>query len=214
MESDPRMDVIFDKNGEGNYQGVDLTTPYAEQYSLFYEKKDYYSSFDSATFSRNRLIPGITVSASEVSFAKAEAYQRGLASGDAKAAFVKGVQQSVDFYFWVNSLSAYRPPVEKPDNATVVAFAEGKWNEANNKLEVIGTQKWINYGVLQPAHAWAEIRRTGYPVLSFPADNAAQTVKAVPNRFRYPKSEVDLNTENYNAVKSKDNWTDKMFWAK
>ena len=214
MEGDPRIDIIFDKNGEGNYQGVDMTTPYAEQYSLFYEKRDYYSAYDSATFSRNRLIPGLTVSASEVSFAKAEAYQRGLASGDAQTAFVTGVRQSVDFYYWLNSLSTYRPPVAKPDDATIIAFAEDKWNAAADKLEVIGVQKWLNYGILQPAHAWAEIRRTGYPALSFPVDNAAQTVKEVPNRFRYPKSEVDLNTENYNAVKSQDNWTSKMFWAK
>ena len=214
MAGDPRIDVFFDKNGAGNYQGVDMTTPYAEQYSLLYEKQDYYCPYDSATFSRNRLIPGVTVSAAEVSFAKAEAFQRGLASGDAKAAFVKGIQQSVDFYFWLNAQSTYRTPVEKPSAATVTAFAEDKWNKASDKLNAIGTQKWLNYGILQPAHAWAEVRRTGYPALSFPADNAAQTVKQVPNRFRYPKSEVDLNTANYNAYKAKDNWTDKMFWAK
>jgi len=214
MAGDPRIDVFFDKNGGGNYQGVDMAAPYDEQYSLFYENRYFYSAFDSATFSRNRLIPGVTVSAAEVSFAKAEAYQRGLSSGDAKAAFVKGVQQSTDFYFWLNSQGAYRPPVAKPGDATVVAFAEGKWNGAIDKLEAIGVQRWINYGILQPAHAWAEIRRTGFPALSFPDDNAAQIIKQVPNRFRYPKSEVDLNTENYNTVKAKDNWTDKMFWAK
>ena len=214
MAGDPRIDVFFDKNGEGNYQGVDMDTPYDVQYSLFYENRAYYSAFDSATFSRNRLIPGITVSAAEVSFAKAEVYQRGLASGNAKAAFVRGMQQSADFYFWLNEQSAYRPPVEKPDDATIIAFAESKWDAATDKLEAIGVQKWINYGVLQPAHAWAEIRRTGYPVLTFLPDNAAQTVKDVPNRFRYPKSEVDLNTDNYKAVQSQDNWTSKMFWAK
>ena len=214
MEDDPRLDVIFDKNGAGNFQGVDWSIPYDEQYSLFYENRKYYSSYDSATFSRNRLIPGVTVSASEVSFAKAEIYQRGLASGDAKAAFVKGIQQSVDFYFWLNAQSAYRTAVVKPDDAAVTTFAEDKWDAATDKLEAIGVQKWINYGVLQPAHAWAEIRRTGFPALTFPSDNAAQTIKEVPNRFRYPKSEVDLNTENYNAAKAQDNWTSKMFWAK
>jgi len=213
MDGDPRIDIIFDKNGEGNYQGIDMNTPLPEQ-TLLFERGNYYSAYDTATFSRNRLVPGITVSASEVSFAKAEAFQRGLATGDAKAAFVKGIQQSVDFYYWLNSLSTYRPPVEKPDDATIIAFAEEKWDDTTDKLEVIGIQKWLNYGILQPAHAWAEIRRTGYPVLHFPVDNAAQTVKEVPNRFRYPKSEVDLNTENYNAVKSQDNWTGKMFWAK
>jgi len=213
LDGDPRIDVIFDKNGDGNYQGVDMNTPLTEQ-SILFDRGNYYSAYDSATFSRNRLIPGVTVSAAEVLFAKAEAYERGFASGDAKAAFVEGVRQSVDFYFRLNAVSAYRAPVEKPDAAEIIAFAEDKWDTSKDKLETIGIQKWLNYGVLQPAQAWAEIRRTGYPVLFFPDDNAAQTLKQVPNRFRYPKSEVDLNTENYNAVKSKDNWTDKMFWAK
>jgi len=207
------MEIFFDTNAEGNYQGVDMTTPYPEQ-SILFSRGTYYSAYDSATFSRNRLIPGITVSAAEVSFAKAEAYRRGLATGDAKAAFVKGVQQSVDFYYWLNAQSAYRPAVTKPDDATITAFAESRWDAAIDKLEAIGIQKWLNYGILQPAHAWAEIRRTGYPVLFFPVDHAAQTVRDVPNRIRYPKSEVDLNTDNYNTVRSKDNWTDKMFWAK
>jgi hypothetical protein len=85
---------------------------------------------------------------------------------------------------------------------------------ATNKIEAIGVQKWLNYGILQPAQAWTEIRRTGYPQITFPDEQAAQIVKQAPNRFRYPKSEVDLNTDNYNAFKAKDNWTDKMFWAK
>jgi len=214
MTGDPRIDVFFDANGEGNYQGVDLSTPYADQYALFYENRSYYSAYDSATFSRNRLVPGVTVSAAEVSLAKAEAYQRGLASGDAKAAFVTAIRQSVDFYFWLNAQSAYRTPLEKPDDNAVIAFAESKWDAATDKLEAIGVQKWINYGILQPAHAWAEIRRTGFPTLTFPTDNAAQTIQNVPNRFRYPKSEVDLNTDNYDAVRAQDNWTGKLFWAK
>lgn len=213
MKDDPRIDVYFDVNADGVYQGVDMTTPYAEQTVLF-DKGTYYSSFDSATFSRNRKLPGVTVSAAEVSFAKAEAYQRGFASGDAKTAFVEGIKQSCDFYFQVNSLSTYRTALTKPDDAAITDFAEARWNDATDKLEAIGTQKWINYGVLQPAQAWAEIRRTGYPALHFPTDGAAQLIQNVPNRFRYPASERDNNTENYQAVSGKDNWTDKMFWAK
>jgi hypothetical protein len=214
LQGDPRIEVIFDKNGNGEYQGVETDTPYAEQYSLFYENRNYYSAFDSATFSRNNRIPGVTVTAAEVSFAKAEAYQRGLAAGDAKAAFIEGILQSTAFYFRLNHASAYRPAVTQPGDAAVRAFAEEKWNAATDKLEAIGIQRWLNYGVLQPAQAWAEIRRTGFPALTFADDAAAQTVRQPPNRFRYPKSEVDLNTENYNAVRPKDNWTTKMFWAK
>ena len=213
MEGDPRIDILFDRNREGHYQGVAMTTPLPEQ-SVLFAKGDWYSAFDSATFSRNRLIPGVTVSAAEVSFAKAEAFLRGFAKGDAKAEFVKGVGQSVDFYFRLNAQSAWRPPVKKPDEAAVIAFAEEKWNTSANQLEAIGIQKWLNYGILQPAHAWTEIRRTGYPQLTFPVDEAAQVLRQPPNRFRYPKSEVDLNTDNYNAYKAKDNWTDKLFWAK
>lgn len=213
LKDDPRIDVIFDKNADGNYVGVDPHTDYPTQQELF-DTGTYYCAYDTATFSRNKDLPGIIISAAEVSLLKANAYHNGYATGNAKDAFVKGIVLSTEFYYAINSTATYRPPTPAPSTETVKAFAESKWENAINKQEAISTQIWLNFGFLQTTQSWAEIRRTGYPDLYFPTDDASATVPNVPNRLRYPPSERNSNTANYEAVKSKDNYTDKMFWAK
>lgn len=213
LEDDPRLPILADENGEGNYIGIDMQTPLDEQNKLF-DRKDYYSSYDSATFSRNRLLPGVMTSAAEVAFSKAEAYQKGYVPGDAKAEFIRGVILSVEFYYSVNATTTFREPTPAPEESLVRSFAEKKWNEATNKEEVILTQKWLHYGILQPVQSYCDIKRTGYPVFDFPEDASAQMCKNVPNRIKYPNAERDNNAENYEAVKSQDNFTDKRFWMK
>jgi len=213
---DARIDVIFDKNSAGNYVGVDTHTDYATQSSYFERPRteNYYCSLDSATFNRNRKLPGMIISAAEVAFNKANAYSKGYATGDAKTAFVNGIIFSTQYYYQINATSTYRDPLTAPSTTIVRTFAEAKWNAATNKDEAISTQLWLNFGFLQTTQAWTSVRRTGYPVLYFPVDNSSATVTNVPNRLRYPPSERNLNTTNYNAFKSKDNFTEKMFWAK
>jgi len=81
-----------------------------------------------------------------------------------------------------------------------------------NNLEKIGTQKWIDFNVMQANQAWAEWRRTGYPVLYFPTDPSSVISPNVPNRLLYPTTEATLNSANYEAVKSEDNINTKVFW--
>lgn len=214
LNGDPRLEIMFDENSAGNYVGIDPQTSYEVQLPLFEKKnkENYYCAYDSATFSRNRLLPGIMMDAAEVSFIKAEAFQRNITAGDAKQAFIDGVKQSIKFYYGINATGSYRTPIPMPDDASMQAFAEMKWDTATDKLEAIMTQKWLNYSWMQASEAWAEIRRTGIPHLNFPTDDEAKLVPNVPNRMRYPSSEADNNTANY--PKEKDNWTDKMFWAK
>jgi len=213
MVDDPRLEIFFDENAEGNYVGIDTHDAEDVQQAQF-DAGDYYCAYDSATFSRNRLVPGIMVDAAEVSFSKAEAYQRGLASGDAKAAFVQGVTQSIEFYYGINATGVYRTPVTAPSALEMETFAESKWDNASDKLEVILTQKWLNYSWMQGQQAWAQIRRIGIPDLYFPTSIGAKLSPEVPNRLPYASSEEDNNTANYQAVKDMDNWTTKMFWAK
>jgi hypothetical protein len=217
LQGDARMEVLFDKNYQGNYVGVDTHIDYATQFKLFYPsdpKQIYYCAYDTATFSRNQKLPGIIISAAEVAFNKANAYNKGYATGDAKAGFVNGIKLSTEFYYQLNSTGIYRNPVAPPATADVQNFASAKWDAATNKDEVISTQLWLNFGFLQTTQAWTTVRRTGYPVLYFATDNSSLTVPNVPVRLRYPPSERNLNAVNYNAYKSKDNFTTKMFWAK
>lgn len=216
LEGDSRMEILFDTNSQGNYVGVDPQMDYATQLSFFEKnnKEVYYSAYDTATFSRNRKLPGIILSAAEVALYKANAINKGYASGNAKESFVKGMVLSTEFYYQVNSTATYRTPTTAPTTATVTTFAQKKWDNATNKEEAIATQIWLNFGFLQTSQAWADIRRSGYPNLHFLTDNSSAVNPNVPNRLRYPPSERNSNTTNYNTVKDKDNYTDKMFWAK
>jgi len=81
--------------------------------------------------------------------------------------------------------------------------AAEKWNR-------IAIQKWINYNVQQPLEAWAEIRRTNLPALSFVQDQGIQ--KLPPTRWLYPTNELTYNAANYQTVQAKDNLTTKIFW--
>ena len=43
----------------------------------------------------------------------------------------------------------YRTPIVQPTDAEITAFAEEKWASATSKEEVIATQKWLNFGLIQ-----------------------------------------------------------------
>lgn len=213
LNNDPRIDVIFDKNASGNYVGVDPSTDYATQ-DLYFNAGNYYSSYDSATFSRNTSLPGIIISAAEVALCKANAYNKGYADGDAQTEFINGIKLSTEFYYGINALSSYRTALTMPSTDSLETFAKAKWAASTDKDELISTQLWLNFGFLQTTQAWTVYRRTGYPNLYFMTDNSSSTVPNVPVRLRYPSSEKNYNYTNYSAYSSDDNFTSKMFWAK
>ena len=79
------------------------------------------------------------------------------------------------------------------------------------------TQKWLHFGIMQPTQAWTDIRRTGYPKLSYPEDKGASViVNNIPQRVKYPNSEVTNNKANYeaNTANFKDDYYTVLFWAK
>jgi Starch-binding associating with outer membrane len=78
-------------------------------------------------------------------------------------------------------------------------------------LNLIATQKWIHFNVVQPVDLWAEIRRLDLPKLTF-RDDPANTQKQPPVRWFYPTSESIYNPTNYSSVSGKDNLATKVFW--
>ncbi len=220
MDGDPRLAVIYDPNAEGNYVGIDTHDDESTQQTNFDRSADdggnYYAAIDTSTFSRNASYPGIIMTAAEVSFIKAEAYQKGYASGDAEKAFETGVKQSIDYYYYLNSVGDYRDPVTDPSATEIEAFAEEKWSAYDSKEEAIATQKWLHFGIIQMVQAWSEVRRTGYPKLYFQTDNATSYCSEVPDRLTYPTDEVDYNTTKYNEATNSgetDTYYNKLFWA-
>ena len=224
---DYRLPVIYSPNKDGKYVGTNRTETNDEQtqrgsaFNGFGNgawSDRYYAYLDSATFTGNRLLISPILTAAEVDFLRAECYQNGWASGDAKAAFVSGVVNSTKFYYRENNAfkSSYGFVGTCPDESLIQAYAEKLWNTYDNKLEAIMTQKWVNFGVLQAPLAWNDIRRTGYPVLSYPTDTQAQSLATLPNRIKYPNAEKANNAANY-AAETKvqaDEWTTKLFWTK
>lgn len=216
--NDPRIRVMFDKYGTtvgGKFQpnptfrAMPISYGSGQQDTAFTK----YAIVDSATFLNNIKMPGIVITASEVNFLKAEAYERwGL--GVAADAYNTALQQSITFYFYLNSIgggSEVAPTATEISaflaNANVNYTAAGN---QTNRLALIYVQKWLHFGFLQSDEAWAESRRTKYPILTFPVETLTD-YQNPPTRLLYPTVETSYNT-NYNAVKAKDTRTTKIFW--
>lgn len=156
----------------------------------------------------------------EIHFLKAEAYAMGygVAQDMAKAEkeFKTAVSQSIALYYYYDSIGSgencrrYDAPTDKE----IADFANARWNSTAyvDKLDAIITQKWLHFGFLVSREAWSDIRRTGYPSgLVFP--EVSGTIPNVPNRWRYPSTEVNYNPY-YKDVAGTDTYTEKLFWAK
>lgn len=217
--SDPRLKVFFSENAEGEYVGLDPNLDQTEQEDLI--NSNLVSRIDSATFSRNDKFPGIVISPAEISFLKAEANERWGIGASAQSEYEKGVKQSIDFWYYINALNdnadgtSYVPETP-PSGAEITSFLNHPLisysGTKDEKLEKIATQNWVNFTVIQAQHAWAEYRRTNYPKLKFRTDNSSQQSPQPPSRLLYPENERTYNSENYEAVRSKDKPDVKIFW--
>lgn len=204
---DPRIPVMFSRFGNPTYRAMPVTYGLAQQDTAYTR----YSIVDSTTFLNNIKMPGIVITAPEVNFLKAEAYERwGL--GDAGAAYNTALGQSVYFYFYLNNIGGGTAMPSLTDIATFLTNSHVVYaGTSQQKLALIYTQKWLHFGFLQSDEAWAELRRTKYPALTFPKQTLSLQYQLPPTRLPYPSVETSYNT-NYNAVKAKDTPSTKVFW--
>lgn len=219
--ADPRLRVMFQPgdSAKGVYTGVDPQANRNTQ-SQAIERDAMIAYYNRSTFSRNTKFPGIVINAAEVSFLAAEYYLKAANLSAAKTAYENGIRQSVEYFYWLRSIStdpisgAVTPPTTTEVNA-YIASTGVNWDLAlttDAKLKLIATQKWIHYSVVQPNENWAEVRRLDAPTFSFEVDAASTIIKQPPVRWIYPASEVTYNKTNYETVRSKDNLTTKIFW--
>ena len=234
---DPRLELIYFPDELGVYVGKSMYQTAEEQSAISeIENKGYeyrvYAHLNAATFTYNNLFVSPIVSAAEVNFLLAEAYEKGYATGgSAQDAFKKAILDSYKQYFDLNVNSDQSKATapsgqyfkklkdsDKLDDASVLAFAQAIWNSYNNKFECIMTQKWAHFGIIQPAQAWTDVRRTGFPALEYPTDGGSGVkIANIPNRVKYPSVEADNNTEHYNDAKGNvggDTPEFVLFWAK
>ena len=220
--SDPRLPILFEPgaNAAGEYIGIDPMATEAAQTALFNAGR--VAIYNRYTLSHNQFFPGVLINAAQMNLIKAEYYLRVGNDASAKTAYETAIGQSVEFYNKILSITNATGITNstipaQATQASVTAYIAGKgvnWNSATtsaDKLKLIATQKWLHYNIVQPYDNWADIRRLDYPVLSFQTDNANnQTLP--PVRWSIPGNEITYNATNYEAVRSTDKLTNKIFW--
>jgi hypothetical protein len=142
------------------------------------------------------------MNSAEVSFILAEIYQRGLANGDARAAYENGISLSFDEN-GVNP-AALQPFLLQPEVA---------WNAgSNSNLQKIYIQKWISL-FKQDEEAWSEARRTDVPLMTSVAQPYTANHNRPPFRLGYADEEKTLNTNFPTSVVETDIfWGTQVWW--
>ncbi|MCL1822321.1 MAG: SusD/RagB family nutrient-binding outer membrane lipoprotein, partial [Prolixibacteraceae bacterium] len=191
-----------------------------------------YSQYNLATFAFGE-IPAYMNSRAENDLFLAEVELKNLANtGKTAGEHIKNsVIHSTDFWYRVNRLSkfidkrlggnefytdAFR--YAKPSDAIINQFAEKikqEFEDANSqedKMEIIMQQKYIHHNILNVYELWAELRRTRHPKLE-KLKVKGDIFDPVPERLRYPTSELQTNTENFYEVIDENDFTTPIFWV-
>jgi hypothetical protein len=214
--ADPRLRAIFEpgENANGQYNGLGTLLNGGDQTNAI--NSGTLSIYNRSTITRNHYFPGILITASEVNFLVSEYYLGAGNNANAENAYNAGIRNSIDFYYWVRSISnnntspALTPTNDNEVNAYLNSLGV-RWSGTTDKIRLIGTQKWLHFNVVQPLENWSEMRRLDEPTLAFQPDNSSP-ITSPPNRWVYPAAELAYNTENYKAVQANDNATNKIFW--
>ncbi|MEQ8629347.1 SusD/RagB family nutrient-binding outer membrane lipoprotein [Ekhidna sp.] len=128
--------------------------------------------------------PSVIINYAELKFIEAEALrQTGGTDAEVRAALEAGIRANMD-----------QLGVSTEDQDLYLLTVNG------SSLETIINEK---YKALYPQNiAWDDYRRTGFPSITPNADNneGLNPGGGIPQRFIYPNSEKNLNTENVNAA--------------
>ena len=230
---DPRLAELFlpatDPAVRGQFKGI--------RTGIDIDAKSRYDNYSKLLPQPNRMQLMV---ASESWFLKAEAALRGWSNaGDAKTNYETGIERSFEMYGLSAQAAAYNnnatdKPMPYIDPKAIKAGQNDillgspflstitiAWNEGDSrdrKLERIITQKWISM-FPDGDEAWAEYRRSGYPIL-FPVvvNYSNNTIPSVPGirRMPYPEREYNSNSAAVNeAVKmlgGPDNGGTRLWW--
>ena len=165
-------------------------------------------TYFSLTYNASNPIPCYIYTYAEICFYKAEAALEGwggLNVDQAEAFYQEGIRAAM-------ALEPYKITDIPQDYIDAHFSFAGLTSE--QKLEKIMNQKWIlMFG--RSYDAYAEWRRTGYPVL-IPGNNQGDTGGTIPRRRGYPEDEVELNPVNHKEAASRmsngDSYTSKVWW--
>lgn len=171
------------------------------------------SFYDYSQLDRTRMAklsaPMFLVTAGQTQLLLAEAAQRGWISGNASEFYSNGIRLHME------QLAAYgaNTAIAEED---IAAYLAAHPLSSTNALKEIGEQYWVASFINGP-EAFANFRRTGYPVLTpnpFPTqDITGDFIR----RLTYPNSEISVNTDNVNEAIARmgpDNLDTRVWWDK
>ncbi len=212
--NDPRLPRLVQptvnsvKAGKPAYKGIGVALTDALLKTII---KDDYSTASQTTFfnkAYSPAIPCLSMSFSDVSFYKAEAALEGWGATTDQAE--KFYQDGVRAALAQNPYNVTTIPADFQKELSFTGLTK------EQKLEKIGTQKWIQlFG--RSYEAFIEWRRMGYPVLKA-GPNPGSTNGTIPRRTVYSSREALLNKPNYEAAVGRmangDSYTTKVWWDK
>jgi hypothetical protein len=154
--------------------------------------------------------PYFFVTAAQNHLLLAEARQRGwITTGTVEEYYNAGVRLHME------QLASYDPASAVPGPA-IDAYLDANPFDPAKALEQINTQYWIA-SFLNGPEAWANFRRSGYPVLT-PNPYPGKDIQGnFINRLTYPNSEISVNKANYDAAVARmgpDNLDTRVWWDK
>jgi hypothetical protein len=201
--NDPRVKAEFLPNTSGTYRGI--------RQGINIGANGDYGQAAFFTIGQYDKIKWMTCA--ETLFNQAEGVLRGwnMGGGTAQSYYEQGItlsmqQQGVAIGSYLDDATsieapyvdlvnpAYNVPAGSPNLSTITI----KWNDADTyqrKLERIITQKWLA-GWPDGEEAWAEYRRTGYPILiPVAVNNSGGTIDSQLQirRLPFPQDEVNNN---------------------
>jgi hypothetical protein len=127
--------------------------------------------------------PSVALSYSEVEFNIAEAITLEWITGDAEEHYNKGIRASMDFY----GISESEQDDYLLEPGVAYTPADG--------VEMIITQKYINYFMKGGWESFYNHLRTGFPEFSVNGGGVLNN-EQVPKRWMYPQEELQLNSQN------------------
>lgn len=155
----------------------------------------------------NATAPTLVLTYAESEFLLADAAKR-WGIGSAEEHYNNGVIAAI------TELSAYGDAGVISDGDAQAYLEAHPYVDATG-LDMINTQFWA-CTFFNEYEAWANYRRTGYPVLTPVTYTGSQSPGAIPRRMYYSSVDKQVNTANYNAavagMPGGDKITSRMWW--
>lgn len=214
--SDPRLPLYAEKTSAGTYVGMPygLTQAQAGAYSVggFNAAGTFVPGTVSALGIKFRLqnSPVSIFTYAESRFAVAEAYKLGWISGT-----VDDVNAAIAYNAGITASLAQHGVTDATVVGAFLAQPNIAYDPANAVKQII-SQKWVANYQGYAFEAWADWRRTGYPVLS-PSPVAQNLGGQIPRRLGYTTAEASLNKANYQEVIARqgpDELNTRIWWDK